>query len=58
MSTDHTPSDVEQQFIDESFGIHGSCACDGATDSGCPLCTPEVRQEFLTALREFVARFR
>ena len=49
---------AEESFIDKTFGVHGSCACDGATDDGCPLCSPKKKVPFLGELRALVEKYR
>ena len=48
----------EEELIKTFFTVSGSCGCDGATDFGCPNCTPEKRAAFLHEFNELVKRYR
>lgn len=52
------PSLEERMFIMSTFGVGGSCGCDGGVDTGCPLCTEERERGFLTELRALVRKYR
>lgn len=40
----------EYHLLMSSFGFRGSCACDGATSDGCPLCNEEKTREWKDTL--------
>jgi hypothetical protein len=40
----------EYRLLMSSFGFRGSCACDGATSDGCPLCNEEKTREWKDTL--------
>lgn len=45
-------SEPEERFMCASFGVGGSCGCDGAFDDGCPLCSEDKRGSWLRAIRK------
>jgi hypothetical protein len=49
---------VEDDMINTFFGHQGICGCDGATDDGCPICTPEKKQGFLEEFRDLLKKYR
>lgn len=50
--------DPVDRLVATSFGVGGHCACDGALDFGCPLCTPSQEEGFRKELAELVERYR
>ncbi len=44
-------SAAELRILLSAFGVGGVCACDGALDYGCPLCTKEQFVEWLREVR-------
>lgn len=51
-------TDTEKRLMNDSYGLHGICGCDGALDYGCPLCTPEREKAFLKELRALIDKYR